>query len=55
MLLRMFEKRLRGYRAIGYARGAVPLGFDTTADERVVECEHEEERLHALDAGDDFA
>jgi len=26
MLLRMFEKRLRGYRAIGYARGEAPLG-----------------------------
>ena len=25
MLARMFEKRLRGYRAIGYARGAAPL------------------------------
>jgi superfamily II DNA or RNA helicase len=24
MLLRMFEKRLRGYRAIGYARGSAP-------------------------------
>jgi hypothetical protein len=27
MLLRMFEKRLRGYRAIGYARGEAPLGY----------------------------
>jgi len=27
MLLRMFEKRLRGYRAIGYARGEAPLGL----------------------------
>jgi len=26
MLVRMFEKRLRGYRAIGYARGEAPLG-----------------------------
>jgi superfamily II DNA or RNA helicase len=26
MLLRMFEKRSRGYRAIGYARGEAPLG-----------------------------
>lgn len=52
MLLRMFEKRLRGYRAIGYAKCAMPLGFDTTADERVVE--REEARLHALDAWDDF-
>jgi superfamily II DNA or RNA helicase len=28
MLLRMFEKRLRGYRAIGYARGEAPLGYE---------------------------
>jgi superfamily II DNA or RNA helicase len=27
MLLRMFERRLRGYRAIGYARHESPLGF----------------------------
>jgi len=27
MLLHVFEKRLRGYRAIGYARGEVPLGY----------------------------
>ena len=26
MLMRMFEKRLRTYRAIGYARGEAPLG-----------------------------
>lgn len=27
VLLHMFEKRLRGYRAIGYARGEAPLGY----------------------------
>jgi hypothetical protein len=27
MLLKMFENRLRGYRAIGYARDEAPLGF----------------------------
>jgi superfamily II DNA or RNA helicase len=27
LLLRMFEKRLRTYRAIGYARGMAPLGY----------------------------
>jgi superfamily II DNA or RNA helicase len=27
MLARMFEKRLRGYRSIGYARGEAPLGY----------------------------
>ena len=33
MLLRMFEKRLRGYRAIGYARGEAPLGYAEPRDE----------------------
>ena len=33
MLLRMFEKRLRGYRAIGYARGEAPLGSGEPTDE----------------------
>jgi superfamily II DNA or RNA helicase len=37
MLLRMFEKRLRGYRAIGYARGEAPLGYAEPADEAMVE------------------
>jgi superfamily II DNA or RNA helicase len=40
MLLRMFERRLRGYRAIGYARGEAPLGFEE-AEEVVVEYESE--------------
>lgn len=37
MLLRMFEKRLRGYRAIGYARGETPLGYAEVLDELVTE------------------
>jgi hypothetical protein len=37
MLLRMFEKRLRGYRSIGYARGEAPLGYAERRDEIVVE------------------
>jgi len=37
MLGRMFEKRLRGYRAIGYARGEAPLGYGEPADDTVVE------------------
>jgi len=37
MLLRMFERRLRGYRAIGYARGEAPLGFCEASEEVVVE------------------
>ena len=36
MLLRMFERRLRGYRAIGYARGEAPLGFGEASEEVVV-------------------
>lgn len=35
MLVRMFEKRLRGYRAIGYARGATPGGHAQSSDELV--------------------
>ncbi len=35
MLVRMFDKRLRGYRAIGYARGAVPLKCEELNDEAV--------------------
>ncbi len=27
MHARMFAKRLRGYRSIGYARGEAPLGY----------------------------
>jgi superfamily II DNA or RNA helicase len=34
ILLRMFERRLRGYRAIGYARGEAALGL-VEAIERV--------------------
>lgn len=53
MLLRMFEKRLRGYRAIGYARGDAPLGYAEPNDERVIE--YDENVLAALDQEDDFA
>jgi superfamily II DNA or RNA helicase len=31
LLLRMFEKRLRTYRAIGYARGMAPFGYEEPA------------------------
>jgi hypothetical protein len=37
MLRRMFERRLRGYRAIGYARAKTPLGFGEVNDEVVIE------------------
>jgi superfamily II DNA or RNA helicase len=53
MLLRMFEKRLRGYRGIGYARGEAPLGYAEPADEFVLE--YDEEVLRSLTELDDFA
>jgi superfamily II DNA or RNA helicase len=37
ILLRMFEKRLPTYRAIGYARGEAPLGFAEPSDEQTIE------------------
>jgi hypothetical protein len=40
MLLRMFEKQLRTYRTIGYARGEAPLGFKEK-EELVVEYDEE--------------
>ena len=53
MLLRMFEKRLRGYRAIGYARGEAPFGYAEPPDETTVE--YDEDVLAELDQNDDFA
>jgi hypothetical protein len=58
MLLRMFEKRLRGYRALGYARGEAPLGDAEPKDEPVVE--YDEDSLRVFDdegaaQGDDAA
>jgi len=41
VLLRMFEKRLRTYRAVGYARGETPLGCAETVDETTVEYDEE--------------
>ena len=41
MLLRMFEKRLTAYRAIGYARGEAPLGFPEPVEELTVEYDRE--------------
>jgi superfamily II DNA or RNA helicase len=37
MLMRMFEKRLVTYRAIGYARDGAPLKFEEPREERTVE------------------
>ncbi len=43
MLLRMFEKRLCTYRAIGYARSEAPLGVAEPPEVRTLE--HDEEAL----------
>jgi superfamily II DNA or RNA helicase len=48
MLLRMFEKRLRAFRAIGYARGEAPLGYSEANEEPVIE--YDEEALRHFDA-----
>jgi superfamily II DNA or RNA helicase len=50
MLLKMFEKRLRGYRAIGYARDQAPLGLRELDDETVVE--YDEDVLRELEEYD---
>jgi superfamily II DNA or RNA helicase len=49
MLLRMFEKRLATYRAIGYARGEAPLGLAEAAEERTVEYDQEALRHFEID------
>jgi superfamily II DNA or RNA helicase len=46
VLRRMFEKRLRTYRAIGYARGEAPLGL---AEARDLTVEYDEVALRRLD------
>lgn len=40
-LLTMFEKRLRTYRAIGYARGEAPLGFAEPFEEPTIDYEQD--------------
>jgi hypothetical protein len=42
VLLRMFGRRLRGYRAIGYARGEAPLGFGEPSEGVVVDYDAED-------------
>jgi superfamily II DNA or RNA helicase len=49
VLLRMFEKRLPTYRAIGYARGEAPLGFAEPPDETTIEYDEEALRHFAED------
>jgi superfamily II DNA or RNA helicase len=50
MLMRMSEKRLATYRAIGYARGEAPLGFAEALEERTVEYDQEALRHFQEDA-----
>jgi superfamily II DNA or RNA helicase len=52
VLWRMFQKRLRGYRALGYARDEAPLGLGDAGDDLVVE--YDEGALRALKERDDF-
>jgi superfamily II DNA or RNA helicase len=52
VLFRMFQKRLRGYRSLGYARGEAPLGLGQPGDDLVVE--YDEEVLRSLKERDDF-
>ncbi len=47
MVLKMFENRLRGYRAIGYARDEAPLGFAPPPEEPTIE--YDEEALRHFD------
>ncbi len=51
VLLRMFQKRLRGYRSLGYARGEAPLGLGEPRDDLVVE--YDEEVLRSLKERDE--
>ncbi len=44
MLLRMFAKRLRGYRSIGYARGEAPAGCEEPIDETTIEWDEDASR-----------
>lgn len=46
VLLRMFQKRLRGYCSLGYARTDTPLGLEEPGDDLIVE--YDEEVLRTL-------
>lgn len=52
VLFRMFQKRLRGYRSLGYARGEAPLGLAEHGDSLVVE--YDEDVLRSLKERDPF-
>jgi superfamily II DNA or RNA helicase len=42
MLMKMFQRRLRGYRAIGYALDQMPLGNEEIEDENFIEFDEAE-------------
>ncbi len=44
MLARMFEKRLRGYRTIGYEQREQPAGYEGVLNEPVIEWDEDEQR-----------
>ncbi len=47
MLQRMFERRLRTYKAIGYARADAPPGYQESVDGPVLE--YDEDALRYFD------
>lgn len=47
MLMKMFEKRLQGYRAIGYAQGEAPL--EVHEPEEKAHVEYDEQTLRCLE------
>jgi superfamily II DNA or RNA helicase len=51
VLVRMFERRLRTYRAIGYVRGEAPVSGAEEIRERTVEYDEEAVRYFASDRG----
>ena len=48
----MFQKRLRGYRGLGYARGEAPLGLGEHEADLIVE--YDEGVLRSLKERDDL-
>jgi len=54
VLLRMFEKRLRGYRSMGYARGEAPLGFAEPDADLLIEYDEDVVRSLERDAETEF-
>lgn len=52
LLLRMIEKRLRGYRTIGYARGEAPRGYADVKENVAVE--YDDAILRSLEDVEDF-